>query len=135
MTVKRIKGKEKRGEGREKLPEVLNTLIGEVVVVPHPGEVLANIPTRGEGLHGLDHVQVLDVKEVVLGTVEVLAGHHDTLCCGGGGEREREREREGEGEGREWKRRDEKKGGGGMGASNVSVSFFFVVMGGDKGGP
>ena len=63
----------------EEVTQVLDALIGEVPVVVAPGELLVDVATRLERLQGLDNVQVGAVDLRVLGKVEVLLGHHDTL--------------------------------------------------------
>jgi len=61
--------------------EVVNSLIGEVIVVPVPVEALGHVSTGLERLHQLDNVKVwhIEVWVVVLGLVEVLLCDHDAL--------------------------------------------------------
>jgi len=64
----------------EELPEVVQTLGGEGVVVPLPRELGLDESLGGQGLHGLDDLQVSDVGDIgVSGSVEVLLGDHDSL--------------------------------------------------------
>ena len=51
--------------------------------VPLPGELGLEVAARGQGLAGLDDIEVLGVNVTVLGLVEVLLGDEDTLCRGG----------------------------------------------------
>lgn len=68
-----------RGEVQE-LAEVGETLVGEGVVVPLPRELGLDVALGGEGLHGLDDLEVADLGQVgVRGTVKVLGGDKDTL--------------------------------------------------------
>jgi hypothetical protein len=63
------------------LPEVVQTLGGEGVVVPLPRELGLDESLGGQGLHGLDDLQVSDVGDIgVSGSVEVLLSDHDSLC-------------------------------------------------------
>lgn len=62
------------------LSQVLNTLIGESVVVVLPRELSLDVTLRGQRLESLDNVQVLGVNLLVLGLVEVLLGNNNTLC-------------------------------------------------------
>ena len=64
----------------EVLAKVLNALVGDVPVVPLPAELLLDVAAGAEGLHGLDHLKVGNVKSVVLLGVEVLEGNEDTVC-------------------------------------------------------
>lgn len=59
--------------------EVVETLGGQGVVVPLPGELGLDIAARVERLASLDDKEVLGVDVGVLGKVEVLRGHEDTL--------------------------------------------------------
>lgn len=52
---------------------------GEGVVVVLPGELGLDVAAGGQGLAGLDHVEVLGVNVAMLGKVEVLLGHEHTL--------------------------------------------------------
>jgi hypothetical protein len=63
----------------EPFAEVVETLGGQGVVVPLPGELSLDIAAGGERLGGLDDEQVLRVDLGVLGKVEVLGSHHHTL--------------------------------------------------------
>ena len=62
------------------LAEVVEALGGEGVVVPLPAELGLEEAARGEGLAGLDDVEVLGVDFAVLGLVEVLLGDEDALA-------------------------------------------------------
>ena len=63
------------------LSEVVQTLGGEGVVVPLPRELGLDVTLGGQGLHGLDDLQVSDLGEIGVGrSVEVLLGNHDSLC-------------------------------------------------------
>lgn len=64
----------------EVLSQVLNTLVGEGVVVVLPRELGLDEALGGQGLQRLDDKQVLDVNVLVLGLVKVLLGDADTLC-------------------------------------------------------
>merc|ERR1712124_17146 len=61
--------------------EVLDTLVGEVPVVPLPTELLSDVPAGLQGSQQLNDVDVLDGELLVsvLGFVAVLLGNHDTL--------------------------------------------------------
>jgi hypothetical protein len=59
--------------------EVVQTLGGQGVVVPLPGELGLDIAAGVEGLESLDNEEVLGVEIGVLGEVEVLGGHENTL--------------------------------------------------------
>ncbi len=62
------------------LSEVVQTLWGEDVVVPLPRELGLDETPGGQGLHGLDDFQVLDVGDVRVGRcVELLGSGKDTL--------------------------------------------------------
>lgn len=60
--------------------EVVETLGGQGVVVVLPRELSLDIASGVEGLARLDDKQVLGVDIGVLGKVEVLLGHEDTLA-------------------------------------------------------
>lgn len=60
--------------------EVVETLGGQGVVVPLPGELGLDIAARGEGLARLDDEQVLGVDIGVLGEVEVLGSDEYALA-------------------------------------------------------
>ena len=62
------------------LAQVLDTLRSEDVVVPLPRELGFHKALGGKALHGLDDLQVGDVKILVLGSIVVLLGDQDTLC-------------------------------------------------------
>lgn len=62
------------------LAEVLNTLVGEGVVVVLPRELGLDVASRGQRLHGLDDVEVLGVDVLMLRLVEVLLGDKNALC-------------------------------------------------------
>ena len=60
--------------------EVGETLIGQGVVVPLPGELSLDISLGGQGLHQLDDFEVGDaLDEWVVGSIEVLGSDQDTL--------------------------------------------------------
>lgn len=64
----------------EELSEVGETLVGEGVVVPLPRELGLDVALRGQGLHGLDDLEVSDRGDRWVGwLVEVLGGDKDTL--------------------------------------------------------
>lgn len=63
----------------EVLSEVGETLVGEGVVVPLPRELGLDESLGGEGLHGLDNLEVSDGHVGVLGSVKVLGSDEDTL--------------------------------------------------------
>jgi hypothetical protein len=67
------------GRNVEVFSEVGETLIGEGVVVPLPRELGLDESLGGEGLHGLDNLEVSDGHVGVLGSVEVLGSNEDTL--------------------------------------------------------
>lgn len=60
----------------------LNTFLSQGVVVVLPGELGLDVALGGQGLQGLDDVQVLGVDLIVLWLVEVLLGDNHTLCGG-----------------------------------------------------
>lgn len=64
----------------QELSEVVDALVGEVVVKVLPREVCANETTGLERLAGFDDLKVGDVNVAVLGHVEVLFGNQDSLC-------------------------------------------------------
>ena len=61
------------------LAEVLDTLRGEDVVIPLPGELGLHKSLGRKALHGLDDLQVGDIELLVLRCVVVLLGDQDTL--------------------------------------------------------
>lgn len=63
----------------EVLSEVLNTLVGEGVVVVLPRELGLDETLGGQRLKSLDDVKVLGVNVLVLGLVKVLLGDTDAL--------------------------------------------------------
>jgi hypothetical protein len=63
----------------EVLSEVLNTLVGEGVVVVLPRELGLDEALRGQRLESLDDVKVLGVNVLVLGLVKVLLSDTDAL--------------------------------------------------------
>lgn len=64
----------------EELSEVGETLVGEGVVVPLPRELGLDVALGGQGLHGLDDLEVSDRGDRWVGwLVEVLGGDKDTL--------------------------------------------------------
>ena len=65
------------------LAEVVNALGGEDVVVPLPRELGLHEALGGEALHGLDDLEVGDIKILVLRRVEVLLGDQNTLYIAG----------------------------------------------------
>lgn len=67
-----------RGGEVEPVTEVVNTLIGERVVVVLPHELGLDETLGVEGLHGLNDVEVLDVQ-VLMDGLEVLLGDTDAL--------------------------------------------------------
>lgn len=70
-----------RIEKQADLSQVVQTLGSEGVVVPLPRELGLDVTLRGQGLHGLDDLQVADVGDVgVSGSVEVLLSDENTLC-------------------------------------------------------
>lgn len=60
--------------------EILQTLIGEGVVVILPRELGLDIALGCKALHGLDHLQVGDIEVIVLGGIVILLGDQYTLC-------------------------------------------------------
>jgi hypothetical protein len=70
-----------RIENQADLSQVVQTLGSEGVVVPLPRELGLDVTLGGQGLHGLDDLQVADVGDVsVSGSVEVLLSNENTLC-------------------------------------------------------
>lgn len=63
----------------EPLAEVVETSVGQSVVVVLPREAGLDIATGVERLAGLDDIKVLGVNVGVLGQVEVLLSDEDTL--------------------------------------------------------
>lgn len=61
------------------LSQVLNTLLGQSVVVVLPGELSLDVTLGGQRLQSLDDVQVLGVNLLMLLLVEVLLGDDNTL--------------------------------------------------------
>jgi hypothetical protein len=91
-SVTSVSGRSTSGSGRlhvslgndlrwdvEELSEVGETLVGEGVVVPLPRELGLDESLGGQGLHGLDDLEVSDGDVGVLGSVEVLGSDEDTL--------------------------------------------------------
>jgi hypothetical protein len=72
-------GEDLRGQV-EVLAQVLDTLIGQGVVVVLPRELGLDILLGVQGLESLDDLQVGDIDLIVLGGVEVLLGDQDTIC-------------------------------------------------------
>jgi len=64
----------------EVLAQVLNTLIGQGVVVVLPRELGLDELLGVQGLESLDDLEVRDIDLIVLGGVEVLLGDQDTIC-------------------------------------------------------
>lgn len=64
----------------EVLAQVLNTGIGQSVVVVLPRELGLDILLRVQGLKSLDDLQVGDIQLVVLRSIEVLLGNQDAVC-------------------------------------------------------
>jgi len=62
------------------LPQIIQTLGSQGVVVPLPAELRLEVAARGQGLAGLDDVEVLGLDLVVLGQVEVLLRDADTFA-------------------------------------------------------
>jgi hypothetical protein len=71
-------GEDLRGQVKV-LTQVLNTLIGQGVVVVLPRELGLDVLLGVQGLESLDDLQVGDINLVVLGGVEVLLGDQDTI--------------------------------------------------------
>merc|ERR1711935_9347 len=64
----------------EVVPQVLDTLVGQVPVIVTPCELLLNISTRLQASQGLDHLEVGNGFELrMLRGVEILLSHHHTL--------------------------------------------------------
>ena len=63
----------------EELTEVDDSLVGEVPIVPLPTKLLPDVSAGTQGLHGLDDLEVGDLKVVVLGGIEILGGDEDSL--------------------------------------------------------
>lgn len=63
----------------EVLTQVLNTGIGQGVVVVLPRELGLDELLGVQGLESLDDLQVGDIDLIVLGGVEVLLGDQDTI--------------------------------------------------------
>lgn len=63
----------------EPLAEVVNSGVGQSVVVVLPGELGLDVSSRVEGLEGLDDKEISRVNVLVLGEVEVLLGDENTL--------------------------------------------------------
>lgn len=63
----------------EPLAEVVNSGVGQGVVVVLPGELGLDISPGVEGLECLDDIEVSGVDVLVLGEVEVLLGDENTL--------------------------------------------------------
>ena len=63
----------------EPLAEVVNSRVGQGVVVILPGELGLDVSSRVEGLEGLDDKKVSGVNVLVLWEVEVLLGDENTL--------------------------------------------------------
>lgn len=61
------------------LAKVVETLGGKGVVVVLPGELGLDVAAGGQGLQGLDDVEVLGVDVGVLGKVVVLLRDHHAL--------------------------------------------------------
>jgi hypothetical protein len=59
--------------------EIIDTLIGEGIVVPLPRELGLDKTLGGQGLHGLDNLEVRNIKFGVLGKVIVLGGAQGTV--------------------------------------------------------
>lgn len=62
------------------LSKVVYTLVSQGVVVVLPRELSLDVTLGGQGLQGLDHVQVLGVNLLMLWLVEVLLSNNNTLC-------------------------------------------------------
>lgn len=70
------------GRKVKELAKVVNTLVGEGVVVVLPRELGLDIATRSQRLHSLDDLEVGDINILVLGEVVVLRGDQDTIYFG-----------------------------------------------------
>lgn len=63
----------------EPFAEIVNSGIGQGVVVVLPGKLSLDISSGVEGLEGLDDIEVSGVNLLVLWEVEILLGNEDTL--------------------------------------------------------
>ena len=59
--------------------EIVDTLVGESVVVPLPRELGLDKALGSQGLHGLDNFKVRDINFRMLGKVEILGGDQSTV--------------------------------------------------------
>ena len=75
-----VGGRNNLGGQVQPFAEVVETLGGQGVVVVLPGELGLDIAPGVQGLARLDDKKVLGVDIGVLGKVEVLLGHEDTLA-------------------------------------------------------
>jgi len=73
-------GSDVLGESSQILTEVGDSLVGEEIVVPSPGETLVAESARSERLEQLHDVKVGDTLELVMvGSVGSILGAHNTL--------------------------------------------------------
>lgn len=63
----------------EVVPQKLNPIVGQIPVIMHPSEGLANVLLRLEALHKLDHLQIRDIDFRVLRKVIVLLREANAL--------------------------------------------------------
>jgi len=61
------------------LPEIVNTLRGQSVVIPLPRELGLDETPGGQALHGLDDLEVRDIKFFMLWRIVILLSNKDTL--------------------------------------------------------
>ena len=62
------------------LAEIRQSLIGEGVVIPLPGELGLDEALRGQGLHGFDDLEVPDGGDIGMSwAVEVFGGDEDAF--------------------------------------------------------
>mmetsp|Transcript_8943 Transcript_8943/g.26858 ORF Transcript_8943/g.26858 Transcript_8943/m.26858 type:complete len:241 (-) Transcript_8943:2-724(-) len=63
----------------EVILQILNTLIGQEIIVVLPAEDLGHVLPRLQTLHQLEHVQVRHVHILVSRRIEILLRHHHTI--------------------------------------------------------
>lgn len=63
----------------EVLTEEEDTFVGEEVVVVLPAELLSDVSTALQALHGVHNLEVRDGNLGVLGKTSILLDHNDTL--------------------------------------------------------
>ena len=63
----------------EPFTEIVNSGIGQGVVIVLPGELSLDVFSGVEGLESLDDIEISGVNVLVLVEVEVLLGNEDTL--------------------------------------------------------